>query len=435
MFYSVFANPAIDMDAIFDEINENDLEIYNLLPSLISSIKDLKRNYLKAKHINGKVKQNIIHILNLFCEKLLCLQKESTFKKQLLDLFCQKSLDPQFKENSILKKQLLKLKEDEDGEFINIIKNKYIFYNKYLLDINNKFEKYDNDIIKLNFRNTTNEIFSEIKNIINLNFEKLKLINKKLQVPDSFFSTLKDEQFNAHKFLGNNMLPMLEENLEKEKIFSKNLKQELIEKENLLKNAQQELNEMHNKSNKIQNKLKKLTEEKNVLLSKKEILEDKKIIIENNNTIEFDANANDSNDDNQIIEDENYEEKWWLQFENKKNKKHTDLKSVYLQENKNNNEEISVVHQILGTYLKKTKIHQDNLLERIIAPGKNKIKELNWASHVIPLIEELGGSVQKSSKGFIVKLNTIKTFFHTHGKIYKDTINDHLRNFLISALS
>lgn len=440
MFYSVFANPAIDTNAIFEEIDENDLEIYNLLPSLISSIKHLKKVCLKKKNENLKTKPQEISKLDHFWKKFLYIQSDSRFKKELKNTF-------------------LSLKNNKQEKYIDFTKNIYIFNKKYLIEIKNEFDTFENYINELNLKNKINEIFHDIKIIIDRNFELLKLINKKLQISDELIFNVSNKNDNSTIFLGNKIKPILEKSIDNKKNIVqskkkriKDIERELIKKENDLLNLSNESNKLKQEDIKLQEKHAELSEilknlsiknnntvEKtfstNILKNENQETEDEKIIIEYNNTIDFNPNNDDLNDDDQTIEDENYDEKWWLQFENKKNKKYTDLKSVYIQKNEQENKKITVTDQILGKYVTKTKIHQDNLLERIIVPGKNKIKELNWESQVKPLIEELGGCVEKSSKGFVVRLNTIKTFFHTHGKIYKDTINDHLKNFLISALS
>jgi hypothetical protein len=433
IFSSVLANPAIDINVIFEEIDENDLEIYNLLPSLISSIKHLKKVYLKKKNINLKIKSDAISKLDHFWKKFLYIQSDSTFKKQL-------------------KNTLLNLKSEEETESIDFIKDMYVFHKKYLIELKNEFENCENYINEFNLKHTINEIFYEIKFIVDRNFELLKLINRKIQVSDEYFFDLSNKNINSTMLLGNKIKPVLEKSIKKNEIIFesrekriKDKKQQISKNEDELLNCLNSIKKIQEKENEIKNILKNASIKKNnvvyttcntdVLTNKNKKPEDEKIIIKYDNIIDINSNVNNLNDENQIIEDEKYEEKWWLQFENKKNKKHTDLESVYLQKNEQSNEEISVIDQMLSKFLTKAKIHQDNLLERILSPGKNKIKELNWESQVKPLIEELGGCVEKSSRGFLVKLNNIKTFFHTHGKIYKDTINDHLKNFLISALS
>lgn len=77
------------------------------------------------------------------------------------------------------------------------------------------------------------------------------------------------------------------------------------------------------------------------------------------------------------------------------------------------------------------------LLCQILDPQHGfKLHELNWKTQVKPLLLNLGASINEKANGSRNKviLNGIKTVFHTHGTIGVDTINSHLKNYLLKAL-
>ena len=78
--------------------------------------------------------------------------------------------------------------------------------------------------------------------------------------------------------------------------------------------------------------------------------------------------------------------------------------------------------------------YPNDFLEQILKPGRYHLKELNWQKVQI-FLEGLGANVERhSGSRYFVVLNREKTFFHAHAKIYEDTINTHLKGFLIDAL-
>jgi hypothetical protein len=89
---------------------------------------------------------------------------------------------------------------------------------------------------------------------------------------------------------------------------------------------------------------------------------------------------------------------------------------------------------ILSAYEKNASF---DILAHILKPGKlRKLSELNWKIDVKKLLGNLAAEIHEDSSGSRMKvvLNGIKTVFHTHGTIGMDTINGHLRGFLIQAL-
>lgn len=139
-----------------------------------------------------------------------------------------------------------------------------------------------------------------------------------------------------------------------------------------------------------------------------------------------------------IVEEEMGDSRWWLGYELEKKllaQRNLSLKSAGLGEKsrilKDENE---IVDAILNKY-NKTK-HYD-LLADILRPWNgNKLKELNWRDQVVPLLKDCGASVKQKCNGSRNKviLNGNITVFHTHGTIGIDTINSHLRNYLIQSL-
>jgi hypothetical protein len=124
------------------------------------------------------------------------------------------------------------------------------------------------------------------------------------------------------------------------------------------------------------------------------------------------------------------EDRWWTKI--KVEKLYREQK-IYL---KDTIQRLSVIPKI---YTEEEKIdiiltnRSNDLLEQILRPGRHHLKELNWQK-VQTFLEGLGAYVEKHSRGYFVTLNREKTCFHAHGKIYEDTINTHLKGFLIDAL-
>ncbi len=78
-----------------------------------------------------------------------------------------------------------------------------------------------------------------------------------------------------------------------------------------------------------------------------------------------------------------------------------------------------------------------NCLEDILRPGRKKLTELSWSKQVAPLLVNLGAMVDSRANGSrnTVELNGLSSVFHTHGRIYQDTIYRHLRNFILQSLN
>ncbi|MDP1725106.1 MAG: hypothetical protein Q8L85_10455 [Alphaproteobacteria bacterium] len=134
---------------------------------------------------------------------------------------------------------------------------------------------------------------------------------------------------------------------------------------------------------------------------------------------------------NETPNDEIEEDRWWTKINVEKlyreqkrypkdiSKKLSVIPKIYTEEEK--------INIILASY-------SNAFLEQILKPGRYHLKELNW-SEIDQFLKSLGANVERhSGSRYFVVLNQVKTCFHAHGKIYEDTINTHLKGFLIDAL-
>ena len=129
--------------------------------------------------------------------------------------------------------------------------------------------------------------------------------------------------------------------------------------------------------------------------------------------------------------------RWWLGYELEKKlaaQRNIDLKTADLREKSHALDENEIIESILKKY---NKSKHFKLLVDILKPHNgNKLKILNWKDQVMPLLIALKATVNQKCNGSRNKviLNGNKTVFHTHGEIGIDTINSHLRGYLIQSL-
>ncbi|MDP3531720.1 MAG: hypothetical protein Q8S31_00305 [Alphaproteobacteria bacterium] len=134
---------------------------------------------------------------------------------------------------------------------------------------------------------------------------------------------------------------------------------------------------------------------------------------------------------NEAPNDEIEEDRWWTKI---------NVEKLYREQKISPKDMAQKPSTIVKIYTEEEKIdiilaHESNgLLEQIIKPGRYHLKELNWLD-VSKFLIGLGANVERhSGSRYFVVLNREKTCFHAHGKIYEDTINTHLKGFLIDAL-